>query len=318
MGPYMSQPKKEKVYDQNKGKKVEFCAASMQGWRNTMEDSHIAEISIDGDDDACVFGVFDGHGGSEVAQFVKKYFVQELSKNPNFKSKQNLGDALKETFISIDKRMITKEGIKELHQLRDPSRTGNNTDYDLQTIYAGCTANVCLIYNNQLYVANSGDSRSVLCSKDQPFAMSIDHKPDDKIELERIRAAGGFVAEGRVNGNLNLSRAMGDFEYKDISEQGGDKVYPKDPEKTMITVVPDIKSKNLIATDRFLLMGCDGIWECKSNEELMEFIIQRLDRNTPLKSILEELLDTILAKDCSEGIGCDNMTVILVVFNNTK
>lgn len=48
--------------------------------------------------------------------------------------------------------------------------------------------------------------------------MSIDHKPDDKIELERIRAAGGFVAEGRVNGNLNLSRAMGDFEYKDIGE----------------------------------------------------------------------------------------------------
>lgn len=80
-----------------------------------MEDSHIAEMNIDGDEDACVFGVFDGHGGSEVAQFVKKYFVQELTKNPNFKSKTNLGEALKETFISIDKKMITKDGIRELH-----------------------------------------------------------------------------------------------------------------------------------------------------------------------------------------------------------
>lgn len=73
-----------------------------------------------------------------------------------------------------------------------------------------------------MYVANSGDSRSVLCSKDIPFPMSQDHKPDDKIELDRIRAAGGFVAEGRVNGNLNLSRAMGDFEYKAIIDSGSD------------------------------------------------------------------------------------------------
>ncbi len=44
--------------------------------------------------------------------------------------------------------------------------------------------------------------------------MSIDHKPDDDKEKERILKAGGEVWEGRVNGNLNLSRAMGDLEYK--------------------------------------------------------------------------------------------------------
>lgn len=44
--------------------------------------------------------------------------------------------------------------------------------------------------------------------------MSEDHKPDNKDEKERIRSAGGFVSEGRVNGNLNLSRALGDLEYK--------------------------------------------------------------------------------------------------------
>lgn len=71
--------------------------------------------------------------------------------------------------------------------------------------------------------------------------MSIDHKPDDKIELDRIRAAGGYVSEGRVNGNLNLSRAMGDFEYKGLTENGDEKAYCKEPEKAMISVVPDIK-----------------------------------------------------------------------------
>jgi len=93
-----------------------------------------------------------------------------------------------------------------------------------------------------LYVANSGDSRSVLGGKDEkPFAMSIDHKPDDPIELKRIKAAGGFVADGRVNGNLNLSRAMGDFEYKGLISVGDDKQYCKEPEKAMISVVPDVK-----------------------------------------------------------------------------
>lgn len=88
-----------------------------------MEDSHIADLKVDGDDDICIFGVFDGHGGAEVAQFVKKYFIEELVSNPNFKKRENLGEALKESFINMDKRMITKQGTKELHQLRDPSRS---------------------------------------------------------------------------------------------------------------------------------------------------------------------------------------------------
>ena len=75
----------------------------------------------------------------------------------------------------MDKLMITKEGIDRLIQLKVEKKPDDN----FTSIIAGCTANVALIYKKQLYVANSGDSRSVMFSRNNPFAMSIDHKPDD-------------------------------------------------------------------------------------------------------------------------------------------
>lgn len=79
---------------------------------------------------------------------------------------------------------------------------------------AGCTANVALLVGKTLYVANAGDSRSFLNRGGKNFDMSKDHKPDDELEKKRIERAGGFVSDGRVNGNLSLSRALGDLEYK--------------------------------------------------------------------------------------------------------
>lgn len=60
-------------------------------------------------------------------------------------------------------------------------------------------------------MANAGDSRGVACINGSCKEMSKDHKPDDKIELDRIKKAGGEVSFGRVQGNLNLSRALGDL-----------------------------------------------------------------------------------------------------------
>ena len=58
---------------------------------------------------------------------------------------------------------------------------------------AGCTANVSMIINGKLICANAGDSRTLLCRKTkQPYPMSIDHKPDDIKEKNRVTNAGGF------------------------------------------------------------------------------------------------------------------------------
>ena len=65
---------------------------------------------------------------------------------------------------------------------------------------------------DQLVVANVGDSRCVLCRGEKAFDMSVDHKPEDETETERITKAGGKItSDGRVNGGLNLSRAIGMF-----------------------------------------------------------------------------------------------------------
>lgn len=99
MGVYLSSPNKEKNSYENKVKNLSFASCSMQGWRTNMEDAHITSPYIT--DNVSIFGVFDGHGGREVAKFVEKHFVDELKKNPNFTS-GNYQTALEETFMKMD------------------------------------------------------------------------------------------------------------------------------------------------------------------------------------------------------------------------
>ena len=80
----------------------------------------------------------------------------------------------------------------------------------------GCTSNVVYIDRSKkkVYVANAGDSRCVMGADGEAVEMSIDHKPDEKVEIDRIEKAGSTITEGRVDGNLNLTRSLGDLKYK--------------------------------------------------------------------------------------------------------
>jgi len=95
----------------------------------------------------------------------------------------------------------------------------SKSDYNTDS-YAGCTACVVLFADGELICANAGDSRCVLSTGGLVFEMSHDHKPDDEIEKTRIEKAGGYISDGRINGNLNLSRALGDLEYKKDEKLG--------------------------------------------------------------------------------------------------
>ena len=80
----------------------------------------------------------------------------------------------------------------------------------------GCTSNVVYIDRAQkkIFVANAGDSRCVMGRAGGAVEMSIDHKPENEVEIDRITKSGSVITEGRVDGNLNLTRSLGDLKYK--------------------------------------------------------------------------------------------------------
>ena len=97
-----------------------------------------------------------------------------------------------------------------------------------------------------------GDSRAVACVGGHAIDLSRDHKPSSPEEAMRITSAGGFVEGNRVNGNLALSRALGDFFFKRNEH--------KSLEDQVITAFPDVQGHELTDTWEFIILACDGIW----------------------------------------------------------
>jgi serine/threonine protein phosphatase PrpC len=208
-------------------------------------------------------------------------------------------------------------------------------------IHAGATAIVAVMVGRMLTIANAGDSRAVLARGAYGvMALSLDHKPSQQTELRRIVNAGGFVnAFGRINGNLNLSRSIGDLKYKQV------KHLP--PAQQMITAEPDIVqlriflllfwfcrrlcmvshcvSSSLVYRvelqddDEFILLGCDGIWDCLTNEKAVEYVRTRIDDFKPTE-IGKMMLNAIISTDprTTQGIGGDNMTILIIDLQPTK
>lgn len=170
---------------------------------------------------------------------------------------------------------------------------------------AGCTSVVAVVRGRTLYVANAGDSRCVLCRSGQAVDMSVDHKPTQEEERNRILKAGGFISDGRVNGCLALSRAIGDLEFK--------RSYELAPEEQVVTAYPEVRKLELSREDDFLILACDGIWDVLSSQACVDFVKQKLAAGVPLKAVCEALCDRCMAQDTrGSGIGCDNMTVVIV------
>jgi len=118
-----------------------------------------------------------------------------------------------------------------------------------------------------------GDSRAIASVRGRVQNLSYDHKPNNELEAKRIVAAGGWVEFNRVNGNLALSRALGDFVFK--------KNDGKRAEEQIVTAYPDVDVKDLTSDHEFILLACDGIWDVLSNEEVLEFVRSRIAQHIP-------------------------------------
>lgn len=180
-------------------------------------------------------------------------------------------------------------------------------DDDMREELSGTTAISVLIKDKKIYCANVGDSRAIASVRGKCDRLSNDHKPNNEKELQRIINAGGWVQLNRVNGNLALSRALGDFIFK--------KNESKSAEEQIVTANPDIEIRDLTDDYEFIVLACDGIWDVMSNEEVIEFVRNRIAQKITPELICEELMTRCLAPDCQMGgLGCDNMTVIIVCF----
>lgn len=158
----------------------------------------------------------------------------------------------------------------------------------------GCTAVFTIAEKHEnenkykLTVANIGDSRCLLGRDSKDLVeLTKDHKPDDEIEYERIKKAGGFVSEGRVNATLALSRAFGDQSYK------GNKKLP--PNEQQVIAYPDITFETLCPED-FLVICCDGIFECMTNESVISFISEKLKEYDDIAQVASLLIDESLRR----------------------
>lgn len=289
MGQTLSEPitKKESLFGGDED--FIFGLSSMQGWRISMEDAHLVDLNLSQPSSAGpklrLFAVFDGHGGERVAQFCGENLSRIFTNTEEYE-KGNYVKALEKAFLDVDKALLADDKFAD-----DPS---------------GCTATAVLLgHQNIVYCANAGDSRTVIGIKGIAKPLSFDHKPQNELEKERICQAGGFVDFGRVNGNLALSRAIGDFEFKQS------KNLP--PEKQIVTAFPDVVEHIMNESDEFIVLACDGIWDCKTSQEVIEFVRRGIAAQMSLDKIAENLMDNCISSTAEMGgVGCDNMTVIIV------
>lgn len=353
----LAAPKVEKETEGNTNGNISWGACSMQGWRRSMEDAHAGVLDIGGAKGVHYFAVFDGHGGAEVAEYCGKHLHDELVQHAEFKDGGDIGKAIGETFVQMDEKIVSPEAKNEMLSLDDSgsfssspregdapatSATLTPPGADLSQVarsaaaaaaaeaaqqrrdwepHSGCTAVAAVVWGSQVFVGNAGDSRCVVCdSNGKAIPLSFDHKPEDAREQARIYAAGAVVEMGRVSSRhtssaLNLTRAIGDLDFKKNPHKG--------PKEQAVTAWPDIKTLELDTSDHeFMILACDGIWDCLDNQQAVDFVRARLPKKTAgekvsvswLSEIGAEMCDHCLAAD-TEGdcLGTDNMTVMVVL-----
>lgn len=255
-----------------------------------MEDAHTHILTLADDKKASFFAVYDGHGGSKVALHVSRNLHRIILRRPEYKEGR-YEDAIIAGYLECDQKMRNEESLKDE--------------------MSGSTAVTALMRGSDLYVGNVGDSRCIACIAGVADPLSTDHKPSDPLEKARIQNAGGFVELNRVNGNLALSRAVGDFSFKQNANLS--------PEDQIVSGCPDVVSRTVSEDWEFILLACDGIWDVLSNQEVADFVVRRIANGLEPETICEELMTRCLATDNNMGgLGCDNMTVVLVCFLHNK
>ena len=250
-----------------------------------------------------IFSIFDGHGGKKCADYLRDHLHSYLIHNPNFP--KNIEKAITESFNKLDEDYLKNETKTENNELKDNS---------------GSCALVCIVVDDVCYIANTGDSRAIISRHYGKTLnrLSNDHKPDSVTESKRVKKYKGEIYQSSFNpdiyrispGNLSVSRTFGDASSK-LPEFGG--------KKNVIICTPDIIKISLKDEEEndYIFMGCDGIYDKLSNNEINQCIWETLNNKITLTKSLNSqcslCVDLILKTAMKRG-GTDNVSGILIAF----
>ena len=204
----------------------------------------------------------------------------------------------------------------------DDDDDNSNNDMPKIEVDAGTTAVVVLLTPKWIVCANAGDSRAVYSrSSHRSVPLSYDHKPTDDAEERRIRNAGGYVAGGRVEADLAVSRGLGDFRFKEldvvasgslgenradgkkrgsaVAARGDDDAPMMRPSEQKVSPLPDIIVQNRDPKeDEFIVLACDGIWDVQTNQECVRMVADIFaDGENDLGLVCEEV------RVCGHALG---------------
>lgn len=233
------------------------------------------------------YAVFDGHGGIRASRFASSQLhlnlAQKFPKGSISQIEKDIRRTMAEVFKKTDEEFL-RQATKTKPSWKD-----------------GTTAVIVLVLQNILYISNLGDSKAILCrynkdsKKHVAVPLSVDHSPTDYKERMRIQKAGGHVRDGRVMGIIEVSRSIGDGQYKALG----------------ITSIPDIKRCQLTDDDAFILLACDGLWKVFTSEEVLDIVLE--SRKEPSdKDICYETACNRLVNEAIRKHSGDNVTVVIV------
>lgn len=252
-----------------------YFISDIQNQRPYMEDTHVVckfpnNISL--------FGVFDGHGGNDIAHLCKNnvcHIIQQFIQSGS----HDLSIVIRNTFKILD--ILAEYANKP---------------------YIGCTALVCLKTNDRLWFANAGDSMAMVCFSDDSYSMmSFEHKVEN--EKKRIEDSGGFVTYwdgcARVNGTLNVARSIGDHYIKNF-----------------VISDPFVKTVNFIQHPfKYIIMASDGIWDVYSAKTLKHDFdtnfIWRLNLGESKEVAIKNTLHNLVRNAIQKG-STDNITIMYI------
>ena len=247
----LSKPVTKKINNENvfTTDGLEIGHSSMQGFRKVMEDEHIIENFLSIENHTLV-GIMDGHAGDGASNLTSIQLIEFIEETDSWKEYIKTGNvdlisaAFVQAYIAMDQEL----------------RVSDFTEG------SGCTCVCAIITPTHIVCANVGDSRCVIASNNQTISMTEDHKPSLPEERNRIEAANGFVQYDRVNGELAMSRALGDFQYKNVD-------LPLTEQQ--VICIPDVSVHERKPTDELIILACDGVWVSLS----FNFFILNCDSN---------------------------------------